>query len=615
MHVIISAVYIASFAHRTLTKMCFRVWQRNWLSLSTASIEKKCMTFVNTMANTTYSGTILRIKCDYLCFVSGSPYDGRCDKEKTGTGFLLQINEGRVIVTAHHVISNAVTVTCTSPALDDGETRVLTLLGYNPHLDVAFLTGPDEIMTLPAFVTSPSSTLAPKQNVTCIGFAGGDRKTHLTSGTTSARNEFPHNRIQTDTAINPGNSGGPMLNADSGTVIGIVTSGMNNMQATNYFTPIEEAYLCYRRVMRASLTNDRGVGIDLGHTLNAIVRAVDSTACGGLDGGALVVAADDTSGLEVNDVITGIVNNEGVMLDINAHMRVLDTSVWKYDSIDFRTMLDSLGDDASITSCKMRVRRESETSTIDVYVGPSAIETRSLYPDCEMVFYVTFAGLVIMTLSNSHMWEVSGVSSTCLRSPKLQMNSAPIITHVASGSPFSMHGAATLEGSFIKQMIGEDRQVRNINTLEDVNRAIREINPVIIILDTGDRVGARTEDIETYDSRQTDDALRRGMHGVMRGPVSRVVFDPARVEYIPPVMDYDIATTTTQTAAGTDEDYRISLEQDAPPVNLAFSPSNETSRSTAPDIGSIMQTTTTPSDTPPRDHAGLVVADILKAKF
>lgn len=518
------------------------------------------------MASTTYAGTILRIKCDYLCFVSGTPYDGRCDREKTGTGFLMRFNGESIVVTAHHVVSNAVTVTCTSPSLDDGETRVLKIVGYNPHLDVAFLSGPEEIMSLPAFVSSPSSTLAPKQPVTCVGFAGGDRRTHLTSGTISARNEFPHNRIQTDTAINPGNSGGPMLDAERGTVVGVVTSGVVNMQATNFFTPIEEVYLSYRRIVRASVTSDVGVGIDLGHTLSAIVRAVDSAACDGQDGGALVVAADPLSGLEVGDVITGIVNTRKQLLDINSHMRVNDPTVWRYDAIDFRTMFDVLEDDAPVTTCDMRVRRNAQTSMVTVRVGPSLVGTRPLFPDCEMVYYVAFAGVVVMSLSVSHAWEVQNVSAACLRDPKLEMDSAPMITHVASGSPFSMHGATQLVGSLVTQLVGPGGVARDVRSLADVERAVREIDPTILVLDTGARVGARASDVSAYDAQQTDEALRRGLHGVMRGPVSRVLFNPLRVDDEPEVQEneYVIPITTARPPSPPPQEQTVDLSYTLP---------------------------------------------------
>lgn len=530
------------------------------------------------MASSTYSGTILRLKCDFLCFVSGSPYDSRCDRSKRGTGFLLRINGENIIVTAHHVISNAVTVSCTSPSLPDGEARLLRIIGYNPSLDIALLTGPPDVMSLPAFVSSPSSILAPKHPVTCIGFAGGDLRTHLTSGTISARNEFPHNRIQTDTAINPGNSGGPMLDATRGTVIGVVTSGLNDRQATNFFTPIEEAYLSFRRIIRASVANNNGLGVDMGFTLSAIVRSVDSAACAGETGGALVVAADWRSNLRKGDVITGVVNSQGVMLDVNVHMRVMDSTIWRHDAVDFRTMLDVIEDNSAMTTCRMRVRREGTVVEVDAAVGPSLIATRELHPDCEMVYYVTFAGLVMMTMSVSHSWEVRNVSATCLRDPTLQMTSAPLISHVASGSPFALNGEVPLEGAFVKEMIGPTGDSREIKSLSDIARAVREIDPVILVLDTGDRVGAQLTDIRTYDTTQTDNALRRGTHGVMRGPASKVVYEttPVGERYTPmasetPVEREEDGMKDEESTVGKEE-FRIPMDEEAsssPPPPLA----------------------------------------------
>lgn len=471
-----------------------------------------------------YSGTILRIKCDFLCFIPKMPYDNRCDKSKIGTAFIVQINGRNIIVTAHHVVSNAVKVTCTSPSLRDGEARTLTIIGYNPHLDVAMMIGPDDIMSLPAFVPSPCATLAPKHSVSCIGFAGGDLRIHLTSGTISARSAFPHNRIQTDTAINPGMSGGPMLDAKRGTVIGIVTSGMDDMQATNFFTPIEEAYLSFRRIVRAHREASGRPGIDVGHVLSAVVRPIDSSACNGKEGGALVVAADHRTGLLKGDVITNVANARGEMLTINAHMRVNDQSIWKHDAVDFRSVLDTITNDAAIVSCRMVLRRNGAENIIDVNIGPSLLETRELYPDCETVVYCAFGGLIIMMLTKSH--EIYTMTPSCFRNPDIELNSAPIISHVASGSPFGVHGEAPLEGAIIKEMMGANGDVRVIKTLEDVKSAIREIDPTRITLDTGHCVGAKPSELRTFDDMQTDEALRRGVHGIMRGVNSQTSFDP-----------------------------------------------------------------------------------------
>jgi len=489
------------------------------------------------MSEVVEGGSILRVKCDYRCFLAATPYDGRCDKSKRGTAFLLKLNGTPVIVTAHHVVSNAVSVTVTSPTLGDGEARSLRIIGFNPYLDIAILTGPDDIMKLEPFIPQRSSDLKPRHKVVCVGFAAGTLRTHTTSGTVSGRNDFPHNRIQTDTAINPGNSGGPMIDAETRRVVGIVTSGMDNMQTTNFFTPMDEAWQSIRRIITRYREHGE-VGIDSGFHLNAVVRSVNSAACHGERGGAYVAATDPDIGLAQGDVLLAVetpkLNTEatGKLAALNAHMRVNVPSIWAYDAIDFRSVFDAITDIESSTTVKMLVRRsrgsEQGETLVDVRLTRVEKNSRELYPDCEPIVYVTFGGLVIQTLSTSHEWVISGVSNGTFDQPEMEMKSKPAITHVASGSPFTTHGAVELPGCVIKRMEGHGGEARDVDTLEEVDRAMREIDPSVIVLRDGSRVGALPNELREYDTRQVDESLRRGRHSVIRGPLSTVTFDPAR---------------------------------------------------------------------------------------
>lgn len=488
------------------------------------------------MSEVVEGGSILRVKCDYRCFIAATPYDGRCDKSKRGTAFLLKLNGVPVIVTAHHVVSNAVSVTVTSPTLGDGEARSLRIIGFNPYLDIAILMGPPDIMQLKPFIPQRSSDLKPRHKVICVGFAAGTLRTHTTSGTVSGRNDFPHNRIQTDTAVNPGNSGGPMIDAATRRVVGVVTSGMNDMQTTNFFTPMDEAWQSIRRIITRYREHEQ-VGIDSGYHLNAVVRSVNSAACHGERGGAYVAATDPDIGLAEGDVILAVETPKigagatSNLVDINAHMRANVPSIWAYDAIDFRSVFDALTDTQPSTTMKMLVRRsrgsEQGETLVDVRLSRVEKRSRELYPDCEPIVYVTFGGLVIQTLSTSHEWGVSGVNNDTFQKPEMEMKSKPAITHVASGSPFATHGAVNLPGCVIKRMEGVT-EARDVDTLEEVDRAMREIEPSVLVLHDGSRVGALPNEVQEYDTRQVDEALRRGRHSVMRGPLSTVTFDSAQ---------------------------------------------------------------------------------------
>lgn len=469
-----------------------------------------------------HAGTLFRVLCDFKCFSSDVPYDDRRDDARRGTAFLVTIH-GRVhILTAHHVVANAVRVAITSPSLPDGEVRELCVVGHNPHLDVAVLEGPPEVMDLPAFVDGTSSALAPGDRVTAVGFALGTLRTHTTTGTVSGRGDWPHNRVQTDAAVNPGNSGGPVLDG-ARRVVGLVTSGYDDAQATNFFTGFDEIALAVARILARGGTSTNHV-VDLGFALDAVVRPVNSAAAlDGEGGGALVVAAMDHTGLVAGDFVRAVSDARGDLLPLNAYMRVQAPTVWAHDSIDFRALLDTLRATGECsTTWRAKVRRAGRDVVVDVAVGPARSLSRELFPDCETVEYLTFGGLVIQMLSVSHVEDGVVASPAVLRDPQVVLYSVPIVTHVVAGSPFSVHGAVRLCGATIVALHDADGRRTPVSSFRDLAGAVP--TTLVVELDTGERVGATRSDIDAYEASQSDPALCRGVHGVRLGPCAQTLF-------------------------------------------------------------------------------------------
>ena len=451
---------------------------------------------------------ILRISCDQKCFLPYQPYDKYCDSSVTGTGFLVTFNGYPHILTNHHVIQNAVRVTCTSPSISDGEGRPLSILGYNPFLDIAVLEGTKDVMELVPYTPSPSSTLAPGDSVRCVGFAAGTLRTHTTTGSVSGRSDYPHNRIQTDAGVNPGNSGGPVLSADTGRVVGIVTSGMDDMQVTNFFSPMDEVYLCVRRIMSSrEERGGKGPVVDMGFFFPAIVKPVNSSACMGEQGGSMVVACKPGTGLETGDVLLGVQNQLGELLGVNSFMRVQDDSVWKHDTVDFRTLSDTLPLLQSTSTWKVRVRRRDKMVDVNVVVGPPVMGMKELFPDCEGVRYASYGGLIFMNASVDHYRY-----NECPNEPDSLLNSFPIVCTALMGSPFTSHTRSMLRGKKVMRMIGDRGEERETKCLDDVIRCIRTMTPLVIHLEDGTLVGATREEIEAFDSKQGDPSLKRGEH-------------------------------------------------------------------------------------------------------
>ncbi len=135
-----------------------------------------------------------------------------------GSGFVL--NKDGYIVTNHHVVDNASSVTV---RLSDDRTFEAEVIGTDPLTDIAVLkidAGED----LQAVQLGDSDVIRVGEDVVAIGNPFGLHST-VTTGIVSAKgrniSEGPYAEfIQTDAAINKGNSGGPLFNMD-GEVVGV----------------------------------------------------------------------------------------------------------------------------------------------------------------------------------------------------------------------------------------------------------------------------------------------------------------------------------------------------------------------------------------------------------
>lgn len=146
-----------------------------------------------------------------------------------GTGVV--IDDTGVILTALHVIKNAIEVRVT---FSDGTESTTSVIATQPENDLAVLramTLPDDLQ---AATLAPSSSLRVGDNVVAVGNPFGITNS-LSAGVVSGLNrnfkspktgDTLTNLIQFDAAVNPGNSGGPLLNRD-GEVVGIVTALLN----------------------------------------------------------------------------------------------------------------------------------------------------------------------------------------------------------------------------------------------------------------------------------------------------------------------------------------------------------------------------------------------------
>jgi serine protease Do len=138
-----------------------------------------------------------------------------------GSGFI--VDASGLVVTNHHVIDNADTITVT---LQDGTNFKAEIVGQDAKTDLALLRIKSD-KPLPAVKFGDSDKTRVGDWVVAIGNPFGLGGS-VTAGILSARardiNSGPYDDfLQTDASINRGNSGGPMFNMD-GDVIGINTA-------------------------------------------------------------------------------------------------------------------------------------------------------------------------------------------------------------------------------------------------------------------------------------------------------------------------------------------------------------------------------------------------------
>ncbi|WP_170548470.1 Do family serine endopeptidase [Ruegeria atlantica] len=135
-----------------------------------------------------------------------------------GSGFVL--DEAGYIVTNHHVVDNAESVTV---RMSDDRTFDAEVIGTDPLTDIAVLKI-DANETLQAVELGDSDGIRVGEDVVAIGNPFGLHST-VTTGIVSAKgrniSQGPYAEfIQTDAAINKGNSGGPLFNME-GEVVGV----------------------------------------------------------------------------------------------------------------------------------------------------------------------------------------------------------------------------------------------------------------------------------------------------------------------------------------------------------------------------------------------------------
>jgi S1-C subfamily serine protease len=257
-----------------------------------------------------------------------------------GQGSGLIFSSDGLILTNAHVVEDATSVTVT---LTDGRSFKAQVKGLDEIVDIAVLKiMPDETTVSPVFPSSTpmnmanlpvaelgdSDDLQVGRIVIAVGSPGGLDNT-VTMGIISGLERsstmvgIPHKKvdyIQTDAAINPGNSGGPLVDVESGRVIGINACIRANMEGTSFAIPINRVRDIMHDLSEGRHIHHGYLGVsmatctpDWARQNNAIMSSSDSSSASRIPEvhGALVhkvfpKTPAEYGGLRENDVVTSI---------------------------------------------------------------------------------------------------------------------------------------------------------------------------------------------------------------------------------------------------------------------------------------------------------------------
>jgi S1-C subfamily serine protease len=228
-----------------------------------------------------------------VAFIQASVEGGRAIS--TGTGIALD-RDGHILTNAH-VVENSSKV---AASFEQGRPVPATVVGRDLSDDLAVLKVDPSKAELHPLALGDSRKVQVGDPVVAIGNPLGLADT-ITSGIVSAKQRFiraPNgftieNVIQTDAAVNPGNSGGPLIDLETGQVIGINSQiatapqgGGNGFIGIAFAIPIDTA-----KAIVPDLEDDGKVErAFIGVTTVQVTPQVAQQLGLGVDHGALVVA-------------------------------------------------------------------------------------------------------------------------------------------------------------------------------------------------------------------------------------------------------------------------------------------------------------------------------------
>ncbi len=276
-----------------------------------------------------------------------------------GSGFLLEFDGDKYLLTNNHVVEGATSIKVILP---DGRQFTGEAVGQDGELDVAVLRVKAATGELPTVRLGDSDRVEIGDWVVAIGNPLGLKHT-VTAGIISALDRtvprpggdgYFYHMIQTDAAINPGNSGGPLVNA-RGEVIGINTAIAAGSEGINFAIPVNRV----KRILAQLVKEGKVTRAWLGIYIKDITP--DLAEYFGIEPG---------EGVLVNDVVRGS-PAEGILERGDVILSVNGQAVHGTDELQQAIMFKQVGE-----RVKLEVMRNKQRLTVEVILGerPSQAE-------------------------------------------------------------------------------------------------------------------------------------------------------------------------------------------------------------------------------------------------
>jgi S1-C subfamily serine protease len=400
------------------------------------------------------------------------PYNRSGAGSSVGTAFVLAgVHEDTansfLVVTAYHVVERAKQILVRV----EGEISQLVLselVACNPDLDVALLRVP---IALPA-CTQPlalgdSDTVAPLDRVQVQGYATGAAYVQYTTGVVSGRTPL---KLQIDAAVNGGNSGGPVLCAERGCVLGVVTHSNVNRQNMNFACPMREALDSLRRAVRTGVLcqHPPSLNAKLTPTPQVVLEHL-GVAHGATCSHVHPASGAHAAGLRRGDVVTRLAE-----YDVHFDGTVRPT-FWEgpvhYTAVVLR---GAVGDRLALEYVRAA---DGRAVRAEVALEQKRNVFRDAWPELDGARYCTHGGLVVQPLLPNHIRDDPGFKARfayLMMNPELKMQSVLVVTHVSADSPFGRsHGVSA--GDVVLALNGAPVHVSGGDPFEQYVRGWRAI--------------------------------------------------------------------------------------------------------------------------------------------